>query len=161
MTEIRTDIVDVYIFRRNDGATELLQLLRAGEPMGGTWHPLMGHTVPGESAAACALRELHEELGLAVGEAAILGFWQLEQVHPYFIASLDCVVMSPRFCVEVDSGWTPKLNIEHTDHRWAAALSAFMWPGQRAAVAEVLRIAAEPDSPYAQSLRIDPGSAGQ
>lgn len=161
MTDIRTDIVDVYIFRRNDGTPELLQLLRAGDPMGGTWHPLMGHTEPGETAAACALRELHEEVGLSASDPALLGFWQLEQVHPYFIASLDCVVMSPRFCVEVERDWQPKLNSEHTDHRWAAALSAFMWPGQRAAVAEVLRIAAEPDSTYARSLRIDPGSVQQ
>lgn len=163
MTEIRTDIVDVYIFRRTGlggggtGGVQFLQLLRAGKRLGGTWHPLMGHAEAGEHAQACAVRELAEEVGLKPGDAAWLGFWQLEQVHPYFIASLDAVVLSPRFCVEVDAAWTPRLNDEHTDSRWVDDPGAFMWPGQRAACAEVLRLASEPGSAYERALRLDPG----
>lgn len=169
---VRTDVVDVYVFRRceseSTGGTpvprhadlslpreapshaqmvEFLQVLRASEPLADTWHPVMGHIEPGETAVRCALRELDEELGLCVGgggkrrDPALVGVWALEQVHPFFIAELDAIVMSPRFAAEVTSEWSPRLNDEHSAHRWVAqedAARMFMWPGQRAAVREIV-----------------------
>ncbi len=163
---VRTDVVDVYVFRRrvqqaekHIGETpparhvvEFLQVLRASEPLAQTWHPVMGHIEPGETAVACALRELDEELGLCAGggaeeddakkqNPALVGVWALEQVHPFFIAELDAIVMSPRFAAEVAGDWQPRLNDEHSAHRWVAAEDAarsFMWPGQHAAVREIL-----------------------
>ena len=80
----------------------------------------MGHTEPWESAVKCALRELEEEAGLARESDHLIGFWALEQVHPYFMASLDAIVMSPRFAAEVTSDWEPKINHEHTKARWVS-----------------------------------------
>lgn len=156
---VRTDVVDVYVARRvTEGDTtriEFLQLLRAEEPLKGTWHPVMGHIAQGESALRCAARELHEETGLASGDQAMRGAWALEQVHPFYIASLDVIVMSPRFLVEVSPRWQPVLNAEHSNHRWVPAIetSQFMWPGQRAAVQEAVRILS--GAPEAQWLRVD------
>jgi len=143
-----------------------LQLKRTRDPLGRTWQPVMGHAEPGETAVQCALRELSEEVGLAppprgrgqgggrevhadqppAAHATFLALWALEQVHPFFIAELDAIVLSPRFAAEVPPGWTPRLNDEHTAHRWvhwrdavrASGEGAFMWPGQRAAAREIV-----------------------
>ncbi len=163
MTSIRCDLIDVYVFRRRAGSAEFLQLRRTHPPLAGSWQPVMGHTEPGEPAAACAVRELHEETGLKPGQAGppLLGLWALEEVHPYFVAALDAVMLSPRFAAEVSEGWEPVLNGEHDAARWVAqgeVEQAFMWPGQRGACAEVVReiIAG---TAVAELLRIGPGTA--
>lgn len=156
---LRTDVVDVYVFRRSapgDSAISFLQLLRAGEPLAGTWHPVMGHIETGETAVDCAFRELGEELGLTPRDPALLGVWALEQVHPFYIAAIDTIVLSPRFAAEVSPGWLPTLNAEHSAHRWVLeneVATAFMWPGQIAACREVLAIA-RPGSLAADRLRL-------
>lgn len=155
---LRTDVVDVYIFRRGGRVPEFLQLLRADEPLKDTWHPIMGHIHDGESAIQTAMRELHEEAGLAATDSALLNIWALDQVHPFYVARLDCICLSPRFAAEVPPGWQPTLNDEHSAARWVPAddAYAFVWPGQRAAVAEVLTIL-RGGSLAAELLRMVPG----
>lgn len=154
---VRTDIVDVYIFRERAGegpAAEFLQLLRAAEPLAGTWHPVMGHVEQGETAVEAALRELREEVGIEAGRGGLLGLWALEQVHPFYIASIDAIVMSPRFVAKVGRAWEPTLNAEHRAHRWVNDASEFMWPGQKLAVREVRDEILDPLSVSRGSLRI-------
>lgn len=169
---IRADIVDVYIFRRplgKPGTVEFLQLLRTGEPMGGTWQPVMGHIEPGETAPRTARRELAEEVGLAPGDPSLLGMWALEQVHPYYIAAIECIVLSPRFAAEVAPAWEPVLNSEHSAHRWVAeveqrehaggevrepARGFWFWPGQRSCVREILRDIVDTSSLSRERLRL-------
>ena len=165
---IRSDVVDVYVFQRSvrepkglwrparrggaggvgsgtGGASAgraggcLPPGVRGGAPLGGSWHPVMGHVERGEKATDTLWRELREELGLEAKE--LVGAWALEQVHPFFIAELDAIVMSPRFAAEVKPGWTPTLNEEHSAFRWVAArdaAEAFMWPGQISACREIV-----------------------
>lgn len=165
MPQLRTDIVDVYIFRRLPGETpghlathvELLQLYRTGDPMRGTWQPVMGHLETGETAAAGALREAGEEVGLRPGDDGFIGLWALEQVHPYYIAELDSIVISPRFALEVAPGWRPRLNDEHTAERWVWSYQAerfFMWPGQLAAVREITGSLLRAGSLSLEALRV-------
>ena len=189
---IRSDVIDVYVFQRaakpprpvvgaSGGAAStswggitpdtgadpaigvyFLQLKRTREPLGGTWHPVMGHAEKGETAVQCAWRELSEEVGLREGDPALRGVWALEQVHPFFIAELDAIVMSPRFAVEVVPDWTPRLNDEHAGHRWvhardavrASGEGAFMWPGQRAAAREIVESLLVEGSVCAEKLRV-------
>ena len=179
--KIRADVVDVYLFtrtaptqRRNDPhadagdawpasgtprtEVQFLQLLRSGAPLDKTWQPVMGHAITGETSVDCAWREMHEELGLTRGDPAILGMWALEQVHPFYIASIDTVVMSPRFCCEVRPGWSPTLNEEHTAHRWVREQdvdASFMWPGQKAVCREIIREIVQDVSLSREGLRID------
>ena len=139
---IRTDIVDVYVFRTGDTPDDIdfLQLRRTRPPMRADWHPVMGHTRDGESALDCVLRELREEVGLDARSDAARGLWQLEQVHPFFLAERNEIILSPRFAVRVGASWTPILNDEHDAHRWASLedLEAlFRWPGQRACCREI------------------------
>ncbi|MBX3410489.1 MAG: NUDIX domain-containing protein [Phycisphaeraceae bacterium] len=136
MPTLRTDIVDVYVFRRGPGL-EFLQLRRTDGAYAGSWQPVMGHVEPGERAAACARRELLEETGLDAAGAHALGFWALQAVRPYFIPALDCVMLSARFAVEAAPGWAPVLCAEHDAHRWVAGAEAFVWQGQRETCGEI------------------------
>lgn len=152
---VRTDIIDIYIFRRAPSASpEFLQLRRALAPLADTWHPIMGHIEGGETALMAAARELREEVGLAPCDPAILGSWALEQVHPYYIAQIDAIVLSPRFALEVVPGWEPALNDEHQAGRWVETADLFMWPGQRAAVDEIVATIMPMDSSSREALRI-------
>ncbi len=181
---VRTDVLDVYIFRRAAPAgalgagVEFLLLRRATAPLARTWQPVMGHIEAGESSTVAALRELREEVGLTPGAGELLGFWALEQTHPYFVAAIDCVVMGPRFVAEVTPSWIPALNEENDGARWVAlpadpdkadpaelrrALDQFHWPGQKSAALEALREIVRADSPARAALAIrltdgaDPG----
>jgi 8-oxo-dGTP pyrophosphatase MutT (NUDIX family) len=135
---LRTDIVDVYVFRRSPASgIELLQMRRATGALVGTWHPVMGHVRDGESAVRTAARELTEETGFVPDE-----LWQLEQPNIYYLASHDCIVLGPCFAVEVAADAEPVLNDEHDAHRWVSESRVetdFLWPGQRQAIAQILR----------------------
>jgi 8-oxo-dGTP pyrophosphatase MutT (NUDIX family) len=170
MPKIRSDIVDVYIFRRGEGHAgnhepplELLQLFRNADHTDAManippWQPVMGHVGNGESAVDCALREMAEEVGLRAGDEALLGMWSLEQVHPFFVPQWDAIVMSPRFAAEVTRAWEPVLNAEHARWRWVPAHQArryFSWPGQLAAVREITTDLLRPGSPLEKALRIE------
>lgn len=181
--KVRTDVVDVYVFRRvaeeksravSSGGSrvyegdpgwprrggkvvEFLQVLRASEPLKDSWHPVMGHVHEDETAAQCARREMLEELGLLHLDRAVLGMWALEQVHPFYIDAINTIVMSPRFCVEVAEGWSPRLNEEHSAHRWVAEGeidAKFMWPGQKACCREILREIVSDASLSREGLRV-------
>jgi 8-oxo-dGTP pyrophosphatase MutT (NUDIX family) len=176
---IRSDVVDVYVFRPcrvdesrgapladdRDGevearrGVEFLQLLRAAEPLAGTWQPVMGHVERGETATACALRELREEVGLAESSPHLVALWALEQVHPFYVERIDSIVLSPRFAAQVTAGWEPRLNREHTGARWvpwAEVWRRFMWPGQAAACREIVEHLLRPGSLCRDALRVRP-----
>ncbi|MEM8757307.1 MAG: NUDIX domain-containing protein [Planctomycetota bacterium] len=151
--KLRTDVVDVYVFRRSAGA-ELLQLRRSRAPFVGAWHPVMGHIENGERAIETALRELHEEIGLA--RAGLVALYQLEQTFPFFLAERDEIMLSPRFAAEVDGSFEPRLNGEHDAHRWvpiADAPDRFVWPGQQHAIDELARFIL-PGGEKAEALRL-------
>ncbi len=104
---IRTDIVEIYVFRRLAPAAigagqpqgvlaiEFLQLRRAKGLMVGGWHPVMGHVEAGETAAQAAVRELAEETHYAPGHG-LVGLWQLELVNNFYIALDRCRHAQPR-----------------------------------------------------------------
>jgi 8-oxo-dGTP pyrophosphatase MutT (NUDIX family) len=155
---IRTDIVDVLVFRRVAADVEFLQLRRVAPPLAGTWQPVMGHVEQGESAAAAALRELAEETGYAV-DRGLVGFWQLESLNTYFLAAHDCVILSPGFAAEVDATRQPRLDATHDAHRWVVSTqgaSPFLWPGHRHAVTQIQRDILPSDAPTRELLRLDP-----
>jgi ADP-ribose pyrophosphatase YjhB (NUDIX family) len=137
---VRTDVVDVYVFRRRRAGLEFLQLRRATAPLRGTWQPVMGHVRRRETAERAMWRELREETGLGRAGGEVLDAFALEQVHPFFVRELDAIVLSPRFAVRVAGTWVPSLNGEHDSWRWVRAVQvarAFLWPGQRAAIREL------------------------
>lgn len=176
---LRTDVVDVYIFRRRpsrarldpsgevgggEDVVEILQLRRSAspgqsDPLAGTWQCLMGHVEEKETAIECAWRELKEEVGLQKDSPDLRGLWALEQVHPYFLASRNAIMLSPRFAAEVSHSWEATLNDEHDAVRWMRASDAeksFMWPGQRAAIREIRQEIVKPGTLSEPGLRLWP-----
>ncbi|MFG0305616.1 MAG: NUDIX domain-containing protein [Phycisphaerales bacterium JB040] len=149
---LRTDLVDVYVFRCTTRGVELLQLRRVDddpdEPhsLHGTWQPVMGHLEGDERVEDAASRELLEETGLDVRSDACVRLFALEQVHPYYLPSRNAIMLSPRLACEVVPGWEPTLNDEHDASRWVPIDEAdahFMWPGQRACLAELRTLLAD------------------
>lgn len=159
MTRVLAHLVDVYVAREAGATVEFLQLRRVAEPLSGSWQPVMGHIEADETAHACAVREVGEEVGLRGGDPRWLGFWQLEEVHPYFVAALDAVVLSPRFLALVDASWRPDLTGEaaHDASRWVRVEQAsemFMWPGQCRACEEAVGLLATRGSSTERALRL-------
>jgi len=162
MPQLRTDIIDVYVFRRTAAGpaavganVEFLQLRRCKGALCNTWQTIMGHSHPGETAVQTALRELKEETGIA--PPVLLNLWQLEEVNTYFLASHDAIVMSPCFAAEVPAGAEPVLNDEHDQARWVKRDHAdrfFVWPGQRQAIAGIIRDILGSDSSLREILRV-------
>ncbi|MCC7390500.1 MAG: NUDIX domain-containing protein [Phycisphaerales bacterium] len=155
---IRTDIVDVYVFRRPGKGqdVEFLQLHRASGAMTGTWQPVMGHVEAGETAMRAAVRELREETGWQIGTDT-LGFWQLESLNSFFLAEQDAVMLCPGFAVEIPPTAEPTLDAAHDDHRWVRRDSTdrlFLWPGQRQAIVQIVRDILPVDSPLREILRL-------
>jgi len=105
--------------------------------MGGTWQPVSGAIEPGETAWQAAIRELHEEAGLAPVE-----LYRLPVVNTFYISDGDTLWHSVPFCAIVDPAEPVVLNDEHDALRWVArcdADKAFMWATDRSAIAELCR----------------------
>jgi dATP pyrophosphohydrolase len=119
---------------------EILQLRRAaGDFMGGTWQTVVGKIEAGEKAWQAAARELREETGLSPlpGE-----FYQLDTINTFYLAADDSVWHCPAFCAVVDPAAQVVLNEEHDAARWITPSQidvSFMWPGERAQLAELCR----------------------
>jgi dATP pyrophosphohydrolase len=137
MARVIAQYADVYVFRRVASGVEFLLLKRQpASRIGGTWQAVTGTIEPGETAWRAALRELHEETGLRA-----IAFWQLECVNTFYAAHDDTVSMCPSFAAEVAGDAEVVISEEHTEHRWlppGAAVEAFIWPGQRRAIREIL-----------------------
>lgn len=158
---VRTDIVDVYVFRRPRGRTRDAQFLQLHRHIGETdlphtWQPVMGHIEGEERAAQTALRELQEETGFAP-DNGLIGVWQLESPNAYFLHSHECFMMSPCFAVEVVPDIEPRLDPTHDAHRWIDRPHVdrhFLWPGQRSAIVQIVRDILDPTSRVEPILRI-------
>lgn len=144
--QVRTDIVEVYVLQRHPRGrgVQFLQLKRRDGKLAGSWQPVMGHVEGTETAWQTARRELQEETGLTP-----LRCWQLELVNCYFLAKPNEIMLSPGFAVEVAWDSKPVLDGEHDAFRWVKqdhADEAFLWPGQRAAIAHIMRDLLTPGS---------------
>lgn len=137
---IRYDMVACFVVRIGVSAddAEFLQLRRSADDfLGGAWSTVRGGMKEGEKAWEAALRELREETGVEPGE-----FYQLDTVDIFYLHGGDTLWHCPGFCAVVGADVKITLNAEHDAFRWikhADVDAQFMWPGERAQLAELCR----------------------
>lgn len=136
---IRPDLIECWVFRVHDGALEILLIRRApGRIFPGLWQCVTGGLEPGERVPLAAMRELGEETGFGVAD--LEGFYDLDQVAPFYDEGSDAVVVSAIFAARVGPDAEPTLSREHDAYRWVApddALRLAIWPSYAESIARV------------------------
>jgi dATP pyrophosphohydrolase len=116
LTDIRTNIVDVYVIRPAKTGFEALCLRRAaGTRCAGTWETVHGHILDGETPADAARRELNEETGLVPAR-----FYNVSRVESFYLHRQDAIVLIPVFCAIVAPHASVTTSEEHDDSLWLA-----------------------------------------
>lgn len=131
MADVKSKIVEICIFTRDDLAPKYLLLKRSGteDIYPGIWQFVTGGIHQGEKAYQAAYREMYEETGLSVQR-----FFTALHVSIFYDAGYDAVNLSPLFAAEIGDADTPKLSREHKEFRWCLYDDAFdllVWPGQK------------------------------
>lgn len=121
--------VAVFVTRRR--RSEVLVLHRSPE-QGGYWHVVAGGVERGETAAAAAARELHEETGLVAevsgGVDVVEYVYSLTEEPADRRALYDPAVAAVTvtcFRATAPDEWEPMLDWEHDDYRWCDPDEAF------------------------------------
>lgn len=161
MTTIRVDLIDVYVLRGAGPALEVLALRRGvGGRCPGSWETVHGHIEPGETPAAAAQRELHEETGYRP-----LRLYNLSRVETFYMHGPDAVSLVPVFVAFV-GGAAVRLGSEHDGAEWlplAAARKRFAWPRERRALDDIAILLADGDAGAVEDVlrvTIDAGGMG-
>jgi len=139
VTDILTNIVDVYVIRPTRGGFEALCLKRAsGTRCAGTWETVHGHIVAGETPADAARRELNEETGLVP-----VRFYNVSRVESFYLHRQDAIVLIPVFCAFVIAHASVTLSQEHDEALWLPPMEAarrFAWPREARALEDVMAL---------------------
>jgi 8-oxo-dGTP pyrophosphatase MutT (NUDIX family) len=135
----RPDLVDVWIFRVQEGAAELLLMRRsAGRVLPGLWQGVSGRLEAGERVVEGALRELREETGFE--RPVVEALFDLDFVNQFHYAPADAILTAAVFAVRVAPGAEPALSHEHDADEWLSIEAAFakvVWPGYRDAITRI------------------------
>jgi lipoyl(octanoyl) transferase len=139
VTTIRVALVDVYVLRGAGPALECLVLRRAaGGRCPGSWEAVHGHIEADERPAEAAVRELHEETGLAP-----LRLYNLSRMESFYLHRSDEVALVPVFAAFVSSDAVVRLGPEHDRLEWLppeAARRRFAWPREGRALEDILAL---------------------
>lgn len=147
-------VVDVYPYRKQRDALELLVLRRSNQTSyAGTWRMVGGTIEADETAWKAALRELQEETGCVPEQ-----FWTLPSLNHFYEWEHDRITLIPAFAAEVSG--VPTLNHEHDDWMWVSVDEAeqrLQWPEQQRLARLVASMCAQ-GVPEALQIPVDASS---
>jgi 8-oxo-dGTP pyrophosphatase MutT (NUDIX family) len=141
MTNVNVGTVDVYLIAPDPAGWGVLTLQRAhGTRCPTAWETVHGRIESGESPEDAAVREVHEETGLAVQRLYNV------IVQPFYLHTLATVELAVVFAAFVRRADPITLGEEHMRFEWLspdAALERFVWPRERQALRDVLHLLRE------------------
>ena len=153
MTQISVSTIDVYVIDDSSHPWKVLVLQRAeGTRCPTSWETVHGHIEPSESPEHAAVREVREETGLEVDRLYVI------TVQPFFLRKTKAVELAVVFAAFVKPISRIVLGPEHQQAEWLdvdAAASRFVWPRERAALAEIVQLLSAGDAgPVEDVLRV-------
>jgi 8-oxo-dGTP pyrophosphatase MutT (NUDIX family) len=144
MTQTEVGTIDVVVVRPLATGWRVLALQRTSNtrcPQ--AWEIVHGHIEPGEEPADAAIRELHEEAGLAVARLYNL------RVQPFYLHKLRLIQLAIVFVAFVDEPANVVTSGEHDRAEWLSvdeALARFGFPSERASLREAVELLAGGDA---------------
>ncbi len=153
MTQIKADVVDVYVIARDGAGWRVLALQRADDTRcPGSWETVHGHISDGEKPEDAAIRELTEETGLDAERLYNV------TANAFYLHREQTVQISIAFAAVVSDSVGLTLGTEHVQSEWlslADAAKRFAWPREREALAHIAILLPEGDAgPLEDVLRI-------
>ncbi|MBU2446098.1 MAG: NUDIX domain-containing protein [Bacteroidetes bacterium] len=133
MTKIKSNLVEVHIFRIIDRRLEFLLLKRVeNEKYPNIWQMVSGSIRKNETAVRAAKREVREETGLIPKR-----FFVVPQINSLYLLDKDEILLVPVFGCLVNNSSKITISKEHSEYKWVRVEKAkkmIAWPGQRKAV---------------------------
>jgi len=153
MTHVQIGTVDAYVVRPLAAGWRVLALERgAGTRCPGAWEPVHGHIEPGEEPEDAAVREVHEETGLAVERLYNV------RIQPFYLHKTHTVQLAIVFAAFVAEPATVRIGLEHQRAEWLTvgeALERFAFPGERASLRDVVELLGSGDAgPVEDVMRV-------
>jgi len=131
--EIKSDMIEVHLFKIVDGDLKYLILKRSeNEIFPGLWQMVTGKIECGEKAYETAIREIKEETGLIPKK-----LWVVPNINSFYSQADDCISLLPVFAAQLSSSCSVKISEEHCEYKWVSSKEAkklFAWEGQRKSV---------------------------
>ncbi|HYJ13083.1 MAG TPA: NUDIX domain-containing protein [Thermomicrobiales bacterium] len=139
MPDIVSDIVDVYVFRRQNARVQFLLLQRkATVPLGNTWQSFHTQVQAHETTVVAARRAVRELAGLTVSEA-----YSADYINEFFDDTRDVVVLAPVLAVVVAAQAPVTLGRELKEAAWwdvNQAVARLPFSGQRWAIKHIAEL---------------------
>ncbi len=131
--EIKSDMVEVHLFKVIDGEIKFLILKRAENVVfPGLWQMVTGKSEGDETALETALREIKEETGLIPKN-----IWAAPNINSFYSHHENCINLIPVFAAEIETDDGVVISNEHLEYKWTTpeeAKKLFAWAGQRKSV---------------------------
>lgn len=131
--EIKSNLIEVHIFRQQKNIMEFLLLKRSHDQYyPDLWQMVSGKIKPKEKAFETALRELKEETGLTP-----LNLWIVPNVNSFYSFENDSITILPVFAAEIMDDAKVFISREHSEFRWCSpeeAKKKLAWIGQKNSV---------------------------
>ena len=158
MTSVNVGTIDVYVIDPSAPAWQVLVMQRGVDTRcPGAWETVHGHIEEGESPADAARREVFEETGLRVDRLYVIA------VQPFFMQKTQAVELAIVFAAFVNCSQPVTLGSEHLRYQWLgvqAAAERFIWPRERAALAEIAELLREGNAGPAEDVLRVPDPTG-